>query len=93
MNRVIVCLHFTFVLIALSLFGLSDRFLPDIIHLGKERMIMTQSVNAIFAFMGLITGFGLMARRSGKDESIALAVSTIAAFLLLLASLRPRIIM
>jgi hypothetical protein len=45
---------------------------------------MTQTLVAIFAFMGFITGLGLMARRSGKDESVGLAVSTVASFLLLL---------
>jgi hypothetical protein len=80
-------MHFAFVLLVYSLFGLSYWILPGTIKLGTERIIMTQSIVAIFAFMGLITGFGLMAARSGKDESIALAVSTIAALILLLFSL------
>src|SRR4051812_28945006 len=44
---------------------------------------------AIVGGLGVVTGFGVMASRSGPNESLAVAVSTVLALVVLLFALGP----
>jgi hypothetical protein len=48
------------------------------------RVVLSQASMGVFAGIGAITGFWAMAKRSGKNESVVLAASTVIAVLLLI---------
>jgi hypothetical protein len=86
MNRMILSLHVASVLAAYSVFDLSYLVLPRTTNISSQRIAVVSAV-VILAGTACLTGFLLMIRRPGESESIALAVSTVAAFLLLALAL------
>jgi hypothetical protein len=86
MSRKVLWLHIVSVVAAYALVAIWYTALPATTNSEPQRTAATQVV-AILAATGSLTGLGLMARRSGATESIALAVSTIAAVLLLILAL------
>jgi hypothetical protein len=79
--RIVLGLHGMAVLVALGLLVLSYLIPPW--EMGIWRIVIEWNV-AVLAAVGVVTGFGLMALRKGPSESIWLALSTIAAFMLLI---------
>jgi hypothetical protein len=82
-NKTIIWLHVAFVLLAYCVTGLSFLFIPKTTDPGSQKLWMASLV-MLLAASGSILGIGLMLRLSGKSDSLVLAVSTIAAFMLLL---------
>ena len=82
MEKTFLCLHAASVLAAYSLFGLSYLVFARTGQMGTEKIVVAATV-VILAAVGSLTGLGLMLSRSGKSESVALGVSTVAALLLL----------
>ena len=83
MKRILLWSHVAFVLAGYALFGLSFLILPPGTPSMPDRNAWFFAIVAALAGLGSLTGFWSMALRSGKSESIALGVSTIAAVLLL----------
>lgn len=77
-----MCLHVVFVFLGYCVVGLAYFFLPRTTNPGTESAVMSLIVGFL-ASLGLISGLGLMIGRRGQTESVALAISTIAAFVLL----------
>ena len=86
MNRMILCLHVATVLAAYSFFGLSYLFFPRTTNTTNQGIAFLSAV-AILAGTACLTGLLLMVRRLGKSESVALAISTVAAAVLLALAL------
>jgi hypothetical protein len=86
MNRMLLTLHVASVFAAYAVFGLSYLVLPRTTNISSQR-IAAVSAMVILAGTACLTGLLLMVRRPRKSESIALAVSTVAAFLLLALAL------
>ncbi len=82
MDRIVIGLHTVSVLIAYGVLGLLWLFPQRTSHTGTLSVVARWIV-VTFAASGFITGLALMAKRSGRSESIILAISTVAAFLLL----------
>jgi hypothetical protein len=74
MNKTLLAVHVLSVIIASSLLVYLYAFSPRIIHMD-HRWLM-ESIRP-FAGIGASTGFWLMAKRSGKSESVVLAISTV----------------
>jgi hypothetical protein len=77
-ERVFLWLHVALLVLGYCLLGIG-RFAP----LSFAVAILLVWVIRVIAGFGLVTGLALMALRRGKSESITLAVSTVAAFVLL----------
>jgi hypothetical protein len=86
MNRALFCLHGGLVFGAYSLFGLSFLFFARTAASGMQE-VMVRSAVAILAASGFLTGVGVMSMKKSRSESIALAFTTVAAFLLLVPML------
>jgi hypothetical protein len=71
---------------AYSLVGLSYLFLSEITRPGIRETVIRLTVPYLAA-IGFLTGIGSMLGRKGKEESIALAMTTVAAFVLLVFAL------
>jgi hypothetical protein len=54
---------------------------------AKTYAIVVVSIQAVLAAIGFVSGLGLMITRKGRDESIALAASTIVAFIALILAM------
>jgi hypothetical protein len=85
-KRVVLLLHAASIVIAYAIFGLSHLFLSRSTLPSVGKAVFNYSVPT-FAFLAFMTGLGAMAARRGEYESIWLAISTVAAFLLLLVCL------
>jgi uncharacterized BrkB/YihY/UPF0761 family membrane protein len=75
-----------FVVVAYSLVALGYLFLPRTTYVETQKAAVGSAVVALAA-MAVFTGLQLMATRSGKRESVVLALSTIAGFVLLILAL------
>jgi hypothetical protein len=84
--RLLLWLHFALLVLGYGLLGFGRFYLGQMpLSLGTllllaRLVVWTLRVVAALAF---VTGLALMALRRGQSESITLAVSTVAAFLLL----------
>jgi hypothetical protein len=81
MNRALLILHTVSVVIAYATFALSWLYLSRTTHF-RESDIVLQSVVLSLSIMGFVTGLALLFQRRGRSESVTLAASTVAAFLL-----------
>lgn len=81
-NQSMIGLHVASVLMSYFVLGLSYAMLPRTTNISSLAVAMMSAIVIMVATV-FMTGILLMIRRSGKSESIALAVSTVAAFLLL----------
>jgi len=82
MHKMTLPLHISSVLVAYSVFGVSHLLLPRTASISDQGIVVASAI-AVFAGMGFVTGLLLMFRKRGRTENIILAISTIAAFLLL----------
>jgi len=86
LNRVILGLHVAAMLIAIATLLVMMKMEPNTfflsMHPAYERVAI---VRAAFTFVAVLTGFWSMAARPPRKESVPLAISTVAAVLLLLA--------
>lgn len=86
MNRMMLTLHVASVSTAYAVFGLSYLFLPRTTNISSQRIAAVSAV-VILAGTACLTGLFLMVRKPRNSESVALAVSTVAAFVLLALAL------
>jgi hypothetical protein len=84
-------LHFCLVLTACALFGVSYIVRPTMIHADLRTVLVVNSISS-FAAIGALTGLAVMAGRSGKSESVVIAISTVASFLLFVLSQSVRLV-
>jgi hypothetical protein len=85
-QRAVLGLHVACVLLAYALGGWAYLSLPRITVPAPVQYAAVLAV-CLFAATGFLAGLVLMAGRSGKSERVALAFSTVAAFLLLVIAL------
>jgi hypothetical protein len=85
-QRAVLGLHVACVLLAYTLGGWAYLSLPRITEPAPVQYAAVLEV-CLFAASASLTGLILMAGRSGKSERLALAFSTVAAFLLLVLTL------
>jgi hypothetical protein len=65
------------------LVGLAFNFAEPTTNMQNSAAILTAKIRVAIAIggaIGVVTGFGFMATRSGRSESLAVAASTILAF-------------
>jgi hypothetical protein len=74
------------VVLAYAVLGLSYLFLPRTTNTANHELL-ARLIVVIFAGLGFVTGFGQLLRKGGRAEGIALATTTIAAFVLLILAL------
>ena len=84
-KSVLLCLHAASTVLAFSIFGLAHLMLGQSTYPTLGTAVVASSVTT-FAGVGFLAGLAAMAGRQAKSESALLAVSTVAAFLLLIAS-------
>jgi hypothetical protein len=78
MSRTFLAAHGLSVIIACSLLVCLYAFAPRITYVD-DRQLMIWASTYLFAGFGALTGFWSMAKRSGKSESVVLAISTVVA--------------
>jgi hypothetical protein len=79
-------LHTMSIIVACALIVLAFIFRERTTNMASPNAVLTAKIQmaiAVIAVVGLLSGFGNMATRSGANESIGVAVSTILAFFLL----------
>lgn len=81
-NQITIGLHIAGVLTSYFVLGLSYVVLPRTTNMNSLGVAL-MAVVVIMAATGFLTGLLMMIRRSGQSESLALAISTVAAFILL----------
>lgn len=87
MDKIILLwLHLASIGVACGVAGLTCLYFGNTTHTGIEKTLCV-SIVAIGAAVGMLTGLGSMLRRSAKSECVALAISTVAAFILLILAL------
>jgi hypothetical protein len=86
LKRIVLGLHTASTLLAYCLIGLGYLFRQRTSQEETITVVLRWNV-VMFAAVGSIAGLALMVKRDGRRESILLAVSTVAAFLLLILSL------
>jgi heme A synthase len=84
--RIVLCLHLAFVVVAYSLVALGYLVLSRTTYVETQKAAVRSAVVALAA-LAVLAGLQLMATRSGKQESLWFALSTIAAFVLLILAL------
>lgn len=78
-------LHAASVVVACTLFVLALLFAERTTNVASPAAILTQRLRVgvvVFAGVGVAAGFGFMATRSGPNESLVVAASTILVFIL-----------
>jgi hypothetical protein len=78
----LLCLHVAYLIAAYALVVLAYFILPSGTNVGPRHTAISTAILTC-AFLSFASGAVSMYVRSGKSESIALAFSTIAAFVLL----------
>jgi hypothetical protein len=86
MKSILLCCHVGFVLCAYLVLGVSYVVLPKTFQISAQHVVAAYTVTILAALASLI-GVASISMRRGHSESIALGVSTIAAFLLLFLGL------
>jgi hypothetical protein len=79
MTKSIAVLHVASVFLACTLYGC--LYLCP--HIGVSVLFVVNAIGASGA-IGFATGLAMMAKRKGESESILLAISTIAAFMIMM---------
>jgi hypothetical protein len=85
-NRVILGLHVAAMLIVVAAWLVMMNIEPTTLLRKNPAYDRVAIVRGAFAFAAVLSGFWSMAARPPRKESVALAISTVAAVLLLLAS-------
>src|SRR5439155_20236002 len=84
-KSLLLFLHAVSTLLAFSILGLAHLLLGQSTYSTLGKAVGASSVT-MFAGVAFLAGLGAMAGRQAKSESTLLGVSTVAAFLLLIAS-------
>lgn len=84
-HKKLVWAHLTLVFCAFVCRALSHSYSPWISHPTIKQGVAVGSV-AIFSSLGVITGLGVLARKKQGESGVAVAVSTVLAFVLFLFS-------
>jgi hypothetical protein len=89
MGKGVLFAHGLCVLISCCFLGYLYASPPQIAHVDRIQVLSRVSMG-LFAGIGMLTGFWLMAKRRGKNESVVLATSTVVSvFLLIIALMSP----
>jgi hypothetical protein len=90
MKKIMLWVHLASMVVTCSGYGLARLLLPGRVHPDATQAAVEMTLGwtlPVLAAVALVSGFGSMAVRSGKSESVLLAISTIAAFVLFFLSL------